>query len=96
MSSREVRDLVPELQVLWNKLHDRVRRDVECQRRGITVLLICTHRDGRGKDKIERTPSEAFELIVLRDGRLIDLGTEIIKFANEVGLKYDGTSFSKH
>lgn len=44
MSSREVRDLHPEVQVKWNRFHDKVRRDTSLQKAGVSVLLTCTHR----------------------------------------------------
>lgn len=45
MASREIRDLSPAMQVLYNKFNDRCRRDIELQKLGVTVLLICTFRD---------------------------------------------------
>lgn len=93
MTSREIKDLSPKLQVLWNKLNDKVRRDIELRKRDISILLTCTQR-GDGKAKISRTPSEAFEIITLLHGRVTELIPAIVQHAEEVGLKYDGTSFS--
>ena len=44
MASREIKDLSPEMQVLFNKFYDRCRRDSWLLKNGITVLLICTFR----------------------------------------------------
>jgi peptidoglycan L-alanyl-D-glutamate endopeptidase CwlK len=44
MASREIRDLHPALQVMYNKFHDRCRRDTWFLRNGITILLTCTYR----------------------------------------------------
>jgi peptidoglycan L-alanyl-D-glutamate endopeptidase CwlK len=46
MSSREIRDLSPEMQVLYNRFLDRVRRDPWFQRASVTILLTftCTYR----------------------------------------------------
>lgn len=95
MTSREVRDLAPEIQVLWNKFHDRVRRDITLQRMDISILLSCTKREGKHKDLIYRTPSEAFEIVMLRDGRPETMLVNIIEHAASVGLKYNGHSFTK-
>lgn len=46
MSSREIRDLAPDMQVKYNKFHDLCRRDLELIKHGIHVLLICTWRSG--------------------------------------------------
>ena len=104
MSSREIRCLSQEMQVLFNKFHDRVRRDLQLQRRGVTILLSCTHRTESeskklgepGKSKICRDPSEAFEIINLEHGRVCFMDAAVIEHAKEVGLGYDGRSFSKH
>lgn len=42
--SREIRDLSPEMQVMYNKFHDRIRRDTWFLKNGITILLTCTSR----------------------------------------------------
>lgn len=94
MTSRELKALTQGLQVQFNKFHDRVRRDLELQKLKITILLTCTHREGRSKHKIERTPSEAFEIIVLMDGRPIGGDIRVTRHATDAGLKYDGESFS--
>lgn len=95
MTSRELKAMTIGLQVQYNKFYDRVRRDLDLQKRRISILITCTQRDGRSKAKIERTPSEAFEIIALIDNRVItDIPPEVIKHANDVGLKYDGESFS--
>lgn len=44
MASREIKDLRPEMQVLFNKFNDKVRRDPWFQRNGISLLLTCTYR----------------------------------------------------
>jgi peptidoglycan L-alanyl-D-glutamate endopeptidase CwlK len=45
VASREIKDLSPVMQVLYNKAADKWRRDPWLVRNGIAVLLICTHRD---------------------------------------------------
>lgn len=52
MASREIRDLSPAMQVLYNRFFDRCRRDIELQKMGVTVLLICTHRSGAEQDAL--------------------------------------------
>jgi peptidoglycan L-alanyl-D-glutamate endopeptidase CwlK len=44
VSSRDIRDLSPKMQVLYNKFHDRCRRDPWMLKEGVTVLLTCTYR----------------------------------------------------
>ncbi|HYF28577.1 MAG TPA: M15 family metallopeptidase [Baekduia sp.] len=44
MASREIKDLSPAAQVLYNKFADRCRRDVWMLKNGITVMLTCTYR----------------------------------------------------
>ena len=93
MSSREIKHLSHDMQVLFNKFHDKVRRDTELQRLDVAILLTCTHRGGRGKDKINRMPSEAFEIVVLHDGRVTPfIPPEIVNHASQAGLKYDGSN----
>jgi hypothetical protein len=98
MTSREVRELSPKMQVLWNKFNDQVRRHTGIQKLKWQLLLTCTHRDGRSKHKIERTPSEAFECLLLIDGRPdfrpMKDNWALMDFASNIGLKYDGESFS--
>lgn len=52
MPSRDIRDLHPELQVLYNKFHDRCRRDPWFVKNGITVLLTCTYRSNDEQAKL--------------------------------------------
>lgn len=51
MASRDIKDLAPELQVRYNRFHDRCRRDPWMLRNGITILLTCTFRS---EDEQER------------------------------------------
>lgn len=96
MTSREIRDLSSELQVLYNRFHDRVRRDVECQRQGLSFLLTCTYRDERDKNRISRVPSEAFEIVAMRHCRVEPvMPEEIVNHAEAAGLRYDGEHFEK-
>jgi len=75
--SREVRDLTPEVQVKWNKLHDRCRRDLRLKKRGISIILTCTKREqaqqeelgGKWSDAI--TKGRGFEFYILRHGRVV-------------------------
>lgn len=89
MASREISSLSKPMQVLYNKFFDKVRRDTDLQRQGVTVLLICTYRkEERGHTLINRTPSEAFEVIALRHGRVEPiLPEEVANHAESVGLK---------
>lgn len=52
MSSREIRHLAPELQVLYNRFHDRCRRDTWMLRNGITILLTCTYRSDEEQNRL--------------------------------------------
>ncbi len=52
MASREIRDLSPAMQVLYNKFNDRCRRDIELLKQGVAVLLICTYRSSEEQDKL--------------------------------------------
>lgn len=52
MASREIRDLHPHLQVLYNKFHDRCRRDTWLLRAGVTILLTCTYRSGDEQNRL--------------------------------------------
>ena len=89
MASREIKDLSLATQILYNRFYDRCRRDVELLREDIAILLTCTHREDRSKSKISRTPSEAFEIVMLKDGRVMpDIDTKVITHAEAVGLKY--------
>jgi hypothetical protein len=91
MASREIKELSKEMQILYNKFFDRCRRDTQLLKEGIAVLLTCTLREGRGKDKINRVPSEAFEVVMLRDGKVVlALDDRIIEHGREAGLRYTG------
>lgn len=52
MASREIRHLSTQMQILYNRFADRCRRDVELQKLGVTVLLICTFRDDEEQAKL--------------------------------------------
>lgn len=52
MASREIRDLSPAMQVLYNKFFDRCRRDIELQKLGVSVLLTCTYRSDDEQDRL--------------------------------------------
>jgi peptidoglycan L-alanyl-D-glutamate endopeptidase CwlK len=52
VASREIRHLSAAMQVLYNKFADRVRRDVELQKLGVTMLLTCTHRSNEEQAKL--------------------------------------------
>lgn len=52
MASREIKDLSPAMQVLYNKFADRCRRDVNLLRAGVTVLLTCTYRDNDEQNRL--------------------------------------------
>jgi peptidoglycan L-alanyl-D-glutamate endopeptidase CwlK len=52
MSSREIGDLSLEMQVLFNRLNDKVRRDTWFLRNGISLLLICTYRSEEEQAKL--------------------------------------------
>lgn len=51
MASREIRDLSPRMQVLYNKFNDRCRRDPELLKRGAAVILTCTYRSNDEQQK---------------------------------------------
>lgn len=53
MSSREIRDLAPDMQAKYNRFHDRCRRDLNLLKHGIHVLLTCTWRSGAEMRKME-------------------------------------------
>lgn len=44
MASRDIKDLSPEMQVLYNKFYDRVRRDTWMLKNGVSLILTCTYR----------------------------------------------------
>jgi peptidoglycan L-alanyl-D-glutamate endopeptidase CwlK len=52
MASRKIGDLSPRMQVLYNKFHDRCRRDTWFLKNGIEVLLTCTFRSGEEQNKL--------------------------------------------
>ncbi len=52
MSSRNIADLRPDVQVLYNKFHDRCRRDTWLLRNGISILLTCTHRSNEEQARL--------------------------------------------
>lgn len=52
MASREIRDLHPDVQVLYNKFFDRCRRDTWLLKNGVTVLLTCTYRSKDEQDAL--------------------------------------------
>ena len=52
MASREIRDLSPAMQVLYNKFADKCRRDVNLLKQGVSVLLTCTYRSAEEQDKL--------------------------------------------
>lgn len=52
MASREIKDLSPVMQVLYNKFYDRVRRDTWFLKNGISLLLICTFRSNEEQTKL--------------------------------------------
>lgn len=103
MTSREIRDLSPVMQALFNRFNDRVRRDQELQKEGISIILTCTYRSEsecnkigeRGKPKISRIPSEAFEIAMLKYGLITMIDKRIVKHAQEVGLEFHSGSFTK-
>lgn len=51
MASRNIADLSPAMQVLYNRFADRCRRDVELLKLGVAVLLICTYRSKEEQDR---------------------------------------------
>lgn len=52
MASREIRDLSPAMQVLYNRFNDRCRRDIELLKLGVSVLLTCTYRSDEEQDRL--------------------------------------------
>jgi peptidoglycan L-alanyl-D-glutamate endopeptidase CwlK len=52
MASRSIGDLDPGTQVLCNRHLDRCRRDTELRRRGVDVILTCTHRDDDEQNRL--------------------------------------------
>lgn len=86
MASREIRDLTPEAQVLWNKFHDRCRRDTRLLRHGVVVLLTCTSRDRSERDASGGAPlvqNGSFEFYVLRYGRIMLVSDDSIEIVRQ-------------
>lgn len=52
MSSREIKDLRTDVQVLYNKFFDKCRRDTWLLRNGISILLTCTHRSNEEQARL--------------------------------------------
>lgn len=52
MASREIKHLSQTMQVLYNKFHDRCRRDPWMLKNGISILLTCTYRSPEEQDKL--------------------------------------------
>lgn len=52
MASREIKHLSPQMQILYNRFHDRCRRDTELTSKGISVLLTCTWRSAEEQDRL--------------------------------------------
>lgn len=86
MSSREIKDLTPSMQVKYNKFYDRVRRDVDLLKHGISIIVTCTARSQDEQNKLagmglsERScpcihrgkdGSSAFDIAVLRYGKVV-------------------------
>ncbi len=44
MASRNLGDLSMQMQILFNRFNDRVRRDPWMQQNGVTLLVTCTYR----------------------------------------------------
>lgn len=47
MASREIRHLSPDMQILFNRFYDRVRRDTWMLKNGISLILTCTYRSNQ-------------------------------------------------
>jgi len=101
MASREIRDLSPATQVLWNKFHDRCRRDTELLKGGYSVLLSCTYRPRDEQERLRLNPkakisargvngkpsSSGFEIVVTQYCRPISHPVPaIIDHATNLGL----------
>lgn len=52
MASRNIADLSPAMQVLYNKFNDRCRRDINLLKEGVSVLLTCTYRSAEEQDRL--------------------------------------------
>ena len=102
MSSREIRDLTPSMQVKYNKFHDLCRRDLELVKHGVTTILTCTNRSKDEQNKLaglglgDRScpcihNGSAFDIALLRYGKVVSSTGEfwdiISGHARTVGLK---------
>lgn len=102
MSSREVRDLSPAMQIKYNKWHDLCRRDLELVKHGITIILTCTNRTKDEQNKLaglglgDRScpcihDGRAFDIAILRYGKVVSNEGEfwniVVRHAESVGLK---------
>lgn len=101
MTSREIKDLTPAMQVLWNKFHDRCRRDESLRRQGLVPIIMCTKLD---KDEVNRRnggktrllTGEAFTIFLTQWGVPTyddENWREVIKNAEAVGLKHEKGEF---
>lgn len=103
MASREIRDLSPATQVLFNKFYDRCRRDTYLLKYGYTVLLTCTYRSEDEQEMLHlskkakictrgtdgKPASRGFEIIVMQYGLPVTHAMpEIAKHATSVGLHH--------
>ena len=101
MASREIRDLSAATQIIWNRFHDRVRRDTTLLKYGWSILLVCTHRPADEQEKLRLSPkakicnrdtagqpdSRGFEIVVLQYGMPVSSAVpEIANHATAVGL----------
>ena len=106
MSSREIRELSPAMQIKYNRFHDLCRRDLDLVKHGVTVLLTCTNRTKDEQNKLaglglgDRScpcihNGTAFDVALLRYGKVIPSTGEywdrVVLHAANVGLK-DGCS----
>lgn len=102
MSSREIRDLIPGMQIKYNKFHDLCRRDLELVKHGVTIILTCTNRSKDEQNKLaglglgDRScpcihNGSAFDIALLRYGKVVSSTGEfwdiIAGHARAVGLK---------
>lgn len=101
MASREVKDLSAATQVMWNKFHDRVRRDTTLLKYGWSIMLSCTHRpvDEQEmlhlsrkasiclRDSAGKPDSRGFEIVIMQYGMPVQHSVpEIAQHAANVGL----------
>lgn len=102
MSSREIRDLSPGMQVKYNKFHDLCRRDLQLIKHGISVILTCTNRTKDEQNKLaglglgDRScpcihNGSAFDIALLRYGKVVpsegEFWTLVAAHASSVGLR---------